>query len=236
MNLSAHEKIVRDALGGEKMMSSQALSRVIAANKLCDLHQFAPERHFDNAPNRSMICDRWEKGLKVYLDRAIELGAPLDEKKRTPKNRKGALSAFGAATHALADFYAHTNWVELGVERGDYETLAPLWNDTCHVSDFPDELQSGYFNLRHGLSGCPRSGPPAGYRYCHERLAKDYPDKGHGADYIQTPGMTHYELAMSLATRATVQLWEVLHRRIVARYGAVTDAEAVFFGLNGQLR
>src|SRR5579859_5845094 len=76
MNLKAHEQILQDALGNRNIMSSQALSWIITANKLCDLHQLAPERHFDNAPNREILCDRWKKGLKTYMDQAIELSAP----------------------------------------------------------------------------------------------------------------------------------------------------------------
>jgi hypothetical protein len=237
MNLKVHEKIIRDALGDGNTMSSQALGWVITANKLSDLHQFAPERHFDNAPNREMICERWRRGLKVFMDRAVELSAPTGKGRRTPKDRKGALKAFGAATHALADFYAHTNWVELGAAQGNWEALAPLLGDTCNVSDFPIELESGYFGLWYGFSGCPKTAgklkPPRGYGYCHEQLAKDHPDKGHGAERISTDGPTYHELAVLQATRATRQLWETLHDRIVTKDGVdtATDAEAVFVEL-----
>ena len=237
MNLKVHEKIIRDALGDGNTMSSQALGWVITANKLCDLHQLAPERHFDNAPNREVICDRWKRGLKAFIDRAIELSTPTGNEKRTPKNRKGTLKAFGAATHALADFYSHTNWVELGVARGDWETLAPLLGDACNVSDFPIQLESGYFSLWYGVGGCPKIGgklrPPRGYGYCHEQIAKDHPDKGHGADRVTMGGPTYHELAVLQATRATRQLWKMLHDRIVTKYGAdaATDAEVVFVEL-----
>jgi hypothetical protein len=235
LNLKAHEKILRDALGDGNTMSSQALGWVIVANKLCDLHQLAPERHFDNAPNREAICNRWKCGLKAFIDQTIGLSAQTDNEKRTPKDRKGALKAFGAATHALADFYSHTNWVELGVDRGDWETLAPLLNDRCNVSDFPIQLESGYFNIWYGLSGCPKFGrklkPPKEYSYCHGQLAKDHPDKGHGADRVAVDGPTYHELAVLQATCATRQLWEILHKRIVITYGADTKAEAVFVEL-----
>ena len=234
MNLKVHEQIIREALGDGNTLSSQALGWIITANKLCDLYQFTPERHFDNAPNREMMCERWQRGLKAFSDRAIELSVPTGQTQRRLKNRKGALKAFGAATHALADFYAHTNWVELGVAQGNWETLAPLLGETCNVSDFPIELESGYFSLRYGVSGCPQTAgkpqPPKGYRYCHEQLAKDYPDRGHGADRIDVSGPTYHELAVLQATRATRELWETLHNRIVLKYGAdtATDAEAVF--------
>jgi Heterokaryon incompatibility protein Het-C len=231
MNLKVHEKILRDALGDGNIMSSQALGWVITANKLCDLHQFAPERHFDNAPNREILCEHWKNGLKMYMDQAVDFSAPVHSSRLMPKDRKRAFQAFGAATHALADFYAHTNWVELGVAQGDYETLAPLFGDVCHVNDFPVGLQSGYFSLWYGIRGCPKAGPPIGYQYCHEQIAKDHPDKGHGADYIHTAGPTYHELAVLLASRATLQLWQTLHHRIVASCNTVTDAEAVFLEL-----
>ena len=104
------------------------------------------------------------------------------------------------------------------------------------MSDFPVELESGYFNLWYGASGCPKIAgtlqPPRGYRYCHEQLAKDHPDKGHGADRVTVDGPTYHELAVLQATRATRQLWEMLHDRIITRYGADTDAEAVFVELS----
>jgi hypothetical protein len=236
MNLQVHEKIVRDALDDGNTMSSQALEWVITANKRCDLYQFTPDLHFDNAPYCEVFCERWKRGLKAFIDRAIELSAPRSNERRTLKNRKGALKAFGVATHTLADFYAHTNWVEVGAARGDWETLAPLLGDVCNVNDFPVELESGYFSLRYGVGGCPKVAgmlqPPIGYSYCHEQLAKDHPDKGHGADRVTVDGPTCHELAVLQATRATRQLWETLHDHIIARYSADTDAEAVFVELS----
>jgi hypothetical protein len=236
MNLNVHEKILRDALGDGDTMSEQALGWVITANKLSDLYQLTPERHFDNAPDRETICDRWKYGLKVFLDRAVELSAPMGRERQMLENRKGALKAFGAATHALADFYAHTNWVELSVAQKNLEALAPLFGETCQSSDFPTQLESGYFSLRYGICGCPKVAgeltPPKGYRYCHEQLAKDHPDKGHGAERISVDGPTYHEVAVLLATRATRQLWKALHDGIVGRYtDRTTDAEALFVKL-----
>lgn len=232
MNLRAHEHIVREALGARNLMGPQALNWIITANKRCDLHQFTPELHFDNAPNREVLCQHWNHGLKTYIDQAIAFCAPVCDTRPQPRRRKQALYAFGAATHALADFYAHTNWVELGVMREDYETLAPLLGDTCRENDFPAGLQSGYFSLWNGIHGCPRTGPPPGYQYCHLQLAKDYPDKGHGADYIHGAGCTYFELAMVMAREATLQLWKMLHYRILTTYGPLSDAEALFHTLS----
>jgi hypothetical protein len=216
MIVSVHEDIVRDALGGGHSMSARALGRVIIANKLSDLYQLSPERHFDNAPDRRTLCDRWEHGLKRFLDLAVERGVPEQNAGNVPRNRKGALHALGAATHALADFYAHTNWTELHVAQGQVQTLAPLLGETCDEDRFPTELQSGYFSLRYGLCGCPKKRgelkPPVGYRYCHEQIAKDHPQKGHGGERVN--GTTYHQLAVEQATRATHQLWDVWCQRI----------------------
>jgi hypothetical protein len=58
MNLKVHERILRDALGDGHTMSEQALGWIITANKLSDLYQFTPERHFDNVPDLKSICAR----------------------------------------------------------------------------------------------------------------------------------------------------------------------------------
>ena len=216
-----HEKIVRDALDDGRTLSAQALNWIITANKLSDLYQMSPERHFDNAPDRRTICDRWEHGLKLFLDRSIELAIPVNNANDRPRNRKGALQALGAAMHALADFYAHTNWVELQVAQGRFQALAPLLNERCHEHAFPAGLESGYFSLCYGVCGCPKKSgalkPPGGYRYCHEQLAKDHPEKGHGADRISFADVTYHELAVEQATRATRQMWETFHERIQER-------------------
>ena len=231
MNLKVHEKILRDAFENGNLLSPQALDQVIRANKFSDLHQFSPERHFDNASNREVLCHRWNHGMNLYMEKAIDLSTPISDRSFVLKDRRKALCAFGAATHALADFYAHTNWVELSAVCGDDETLAPLFGNICSVNDFPVGLQSGYFNLRYGICGCPKAGPPPDYEYCHEQLAKDHSDKGHGSDSISTFGLTYHELAVKLATKATFQLWEVLHQRIIERYHTSDDAEAVFLEL-----
>jgi hypothetical protein len=214
VNLGAHGTILRAALEGDASVSPRVLSWLVRTNQCSDLYQWAPERHFDSAPNPVVICQRWRDGLHDLLARAITLSAPARGLRGLVQRWRG-LAALGAATHALADFYAHTNWIELSVARGEPDSLAPLLDSTCDAARFPAGLQSGYFSLRYGLAGCPRSGkrpmPPPGYTYCHLQLAKDYPDHGHGADRPSPEGPTFYELALSQATIATRQMWQLFH-------------------------
>jgi hypothetical protein len=223
MNLAAHERIVREALGDGHTLSEDALAAIVAANKRSDLFQFSPERHFDNARDRTELGERWRGGLHAYLTRAVACCTPVGNEQRRLTNRGAALRAFGAASHALADFYAHTNWVELWAAQGVFDRLAPLLGNAWDDGDFPPELQSGYFSLRYGLVGCPRRGgrpsPPRGYAYCHAQLAKDDADRGHGAERTRPAGPTFHEVAVRLAVQATREAWQNLRMRVLARYG-----------------
>lgn len=228
--LPVHEQIVLDALSGK--MSQDALIDVIEGNKRSDLHQFAPERHFDSASDRTALCERQQRGLSAFFAEAVRLSAPKDDWKQELEDREDALEAFGAVTHAIADFYAHTNWVELRVE-GRVQGPAPILGTDCTTEDFPEELQSGYFSLGSGLDGCPEEDsqllPPEGFRYCHAQLAKDHPDSGHGAERVGDDWPTYHELAVLLARVSTTAAWDGLRQRIIAAYDDEnTDGACIF--------
>ena len=217
MILAVHERIVREALGD--ILSVPALRVVIRANRRSDLHQFAAERHFDNAANPRALCDLWQRGLSAWLARAVARCTPRDPAVTRLLDHRGSLAAFGLATHALADFYAHTNWIELAIARGESPQMAPLLGSVCDPESFPPALQSGYFHPRHGLSGCPRAGPPPGFTYCHAQLNKDAPTRGHGAARPVPGGPTYHDLAVQLAISSTRSSWDALCARIRSAYG-----------------
>jgi hypothetical protein len=230
--LSVHERIVRQALAGQ--VEPWALDRVVAGNEESDLHQFAPERHFDNATGPGDICTRWQDGVRTFLDRAVTYTGPADDRATVLTDREGALRSFGEMSHALQDFYAHSNWIELQFAAGQSPGKASaLVAQECDAARLPAALQTGYFNLGNGPDGCPSTGPlgtgapapPAPFSACHEQLAKDHPDKGHGADKA-LDGRTFHDIAVALATQSTTDAWELLHAGVVERY---TDAT-----MNGQ--
>jgi hypothetical protein len=227
MILSVHTQIVRAALGETGAISPNALRDVVSANLWCDLHQLSPERHFDNGPNPAALCALWQRGVDTYLRRAVAACMPGPPAASQSPDVQTALRAFGQATHALADFYSHTNWIELAVARGEEPLPAPLVDDTCAPDCFPAELQSGYFSVRHGLSGCPTRGgkpcPPAGYRYCHAQLNKDAPNRGHGAERTSPTGTTYHEVAVGLAIAATRESWDALRGRLWEAYGPAAE-------------
>lgn len=182
------------------------------------------------------------------MENAVRLSGPKGKEKRELENRDGALRAFGQATHAIADFYSHTNRVEIHADAGVRPPHAPLFGpgptgpgQTCDPSNLPERLQSGYADLTAfltsgGASWCPSGTPPAGFTCCHEHLSKDEPDKGHGAERPGPPGNqtfitgeTYHTLAVELAMQATAEAWESLRLRIVRRYDSDTvDGECVF--------
>jgi hypothetical protein len=236
-SLDVHEAILKDALGDGNTMSAEALTWVTGSffgggNRGSDRHQMSPERHFDGAKNPAEICDRWKRGLDAFLKKTVELAAPKGAEKRELEDRKGALEAFGEATHALADFYSHTNWVELHELSHNATPLAmpqaPILAQSCDPAAFSSRLHSGYFSVSSGASGCPSGGPPAGYPSCHSQLAKDEATSGHGKDKI-SGNVTYHEAAVALSIRATKSAWKALHDRVVAKYLTdTTDGECVF--------
>lgn len=232
-SLETHEGILREALTAGETMTPEALGWVIGrflggGNLSSDRYQLAAERHFDNAPTPARICELWDRGVNRFLTKAVELSAPVGPENRALRNRRGALEAFGEATHAIADFYSHTDWVEIHVAQGRTANLpaAALSGRTCVASGFPAALQSGYFNVAHGLDGCPPK-PPEGFKYCHSVINKDKADSPHGRQTIAGTNITYYQAARALAVVSTREAWTALRERIAAKYGAAAG-ECVF--------
>lgn len=217
MIVPVHIAIVRAALG--ESLSPWSLRVVERANARCDIYQWQAERHFDSAHDVADLGALWRRGLRRYLTEAVERTA-ASQRRMDPRDWEGALQALGMASHALADFYAHTNWVEL---YGASAPLAPLLGARWPDNAFPADLGSGYFSLRYGIRGCPtRAGspvPPAGHRFCHETLNKDAPQRGHGADPISPSGPTHHAIAVRLAQESTRALWAALRAEVSGALG-----------------
>ena len=115
-----------------------------------------PEWHFDSANDPAAICERWTKGPKALLDAAalaavegfrVTPGTPDDPKKRQSQ-REETLKDYGQYLHAIQDFYAHTNWIELHVAAGKQPNPAPIVDgcDAATLNSLAPGLRSGYFN------------------------------------------------------------------------------------------
>ena len=108
-----HEEITREALAatqptidGETLkFSNRAIQQIVDANKDTDqiVNQFSPEKHFDGEDFLG-----GSKRLVNLKERTI--AKVIDEDPEESSARKD----LGGALHTLQDFYAHSNWVELG--------------------------------------------------------------------------------------------------------------------------
>jgi hypothetical protein len=178
-----------------------------------DLHQFDEFRHFDNASSPTDVCARASQAWSTFINR-IDSGSQISYDPNffydRLLNATDARWAFGELTHALQDFYSHSNWIEISLWTGNSPSEAPLF-PTCSPTALPPELQTGYFklSLENGIKGCPKAGPPQPFKYCHKTLNKDEPNIGHGAE-IAPGGMTYHQWAVQLAVDHTKHLYEMI--------------------------
>lgn len=99
-----HEEITGAALS---FLRADILTALQAANVATDVEFFfVNANHFDD-------CN-FTGGSGVVASSQAEAVAQLDPSTATPEADLLAIRAFGRSLHALQDFYAHTNWVELG--------------------------------------------------------------------------------------------------------------------------
>jgi hypothetical protein len=159
--------------------------------------------HFDNCT--------FDEGLKLILKRT-------DEGNRCVEHEcwDQALGAYGAAIHTVQDFYAHSNWVELGVKSGssidDYANLK-LWTETGGATVREraknHELLSGY-SLPTVPHDCPSKTPT------HSDLGKESANGPPGSNPTNSEkwcNLNYYDSALRLASIATVQYFaDAFHR------------------------
>lgn len=99
-----HEQITAAGLG---FLRPEIISALQVANASTDEEFFfVNANHFDD-------CN-FSGGSAVVADSEGEAVDQLDPSAATPEADLVAIRAFGRALHALQDFYAHSNWIELG--------------------------------------------------------------------------------------------------------------------------
>jgi hypothetical protein len=101
-----HEEITATALS---FLRPEIVTALQVANVQTDI-EFAlvNANHFDD-------CN-FSGGAKVVAKSQAEAVAQLDPSLAGPESDAAAIRAFARSLHALQDFYAHTNWIELGGE------------------------------------------------------------------------------------------------------------------------
>lgn len=224
-DISSHERIVRDALppdGVDNIAMIQILNGPPpgAGAVGSDLYANDAFRHFDNAKNPADICVRARDAWKLFIPILLSGAQPAGPGFTVLSNGPAARSAFGGLAHALADFYSHSNWVELNIAGGQPEQLAAGLFPTCDPAALPNGLHTGFFSPIFGPAGCPLLGPPPGFEQCHLTLNKDGPNTIRGRVPVPGTGMNHFGLAMLLATRATTELYEQVRSLVASRVNA----------------
>ncbi|MDZ8054558.1 MAG: HET-C-related protein [Aulosira sp. ZfuVER01] len=182
-----HEAITREALAAtqpvinnEKLQFSQrAIQQIVDANKDTDqpVNQADTEKHFDGEDflgGSKRLIRLKERSITKVIDSDPEASS--------------ARKDLGGALHTLQDFYAHSNWVEMGHSSPNINTKlgreefsgADKNTPTCPQDPSTlggaglNQLTSGYFLISQGLCGVPtgkcRHGVPV---LCPTGLNKD---------------------------------------------------------------
>jgi hypothetical protein len=100
-----HEEITADGL---YFLRPDVIALLQGFNVATDVQFFFESRyHFDD-------CNFSQAAQTVAFEESAAVAA-LDPANVTPESELLALQAFGHALHSVQDFYAHTNWVELGM-------------------------------------------------------------------------------------------------------------------------
>jgi hypothetical protein len=174
-SLDYHAEITSKAASG--VLSNEQITFVVRANMSQDIRQFESYVHFDNCAfleGANHIRDEWKK-IDAENDRLSQ----------------EALVAFGRLLHTAQDFYSHSNWIELHLER---EPI-PLWD--FQIETLPAGIVSGTWAI-----GFPKkcgSGAPS-----HDELNKDKPDSPEGQKVVESgphQGQTYFMLAWDAALR-----------------------------------
>jgi len=191
-----HRQIMMEAL--REVLRPVYLHLVCEANVRQDnlIGQLHSEYHFDN--------NRISEGfayIAAQREQAVAAMASGSDK---------AWVAFGRALHAAQDFYAHTNYVNLWLEKhGGLEATSPGQIEPWQ-GELDDRLRSGFFNpILWILSRMPLLGGLLQrlpfYTYSHESMNLDHPGRGPAFEY-----------ALVAATKCTRREFEQLIRQAQA--------------------
>jgi len=177
------------------LFKKEARIWIITGNRMVDLNQFDSSLHFDNEDFRGGSLRLTQLKEKIIVDL-------LD----SSKDVRSVWVMIGGALHTLQDFYAHSNWVEMGnhdihpglgrqILGGLNSSNTPCPDDVGTLKgDGFKELTSGYFKLGFNVCDVPKGKCSHGLKAfgCPNGINKDSPAR---------PGFT---TASELAVRASL--------------------------------
>lgn len=178
------------------------------------IHQFESKAHFDNCDfdSATAYVTSLLDEAGTYVDKAQKAKDAGDQVKM--KDAAGdAFFAIGQALHAVQDFYAHTNYVEMQAPKAkrvtDIEVIAP-WRPKGRdrINELRKEgLYSGYV-----FWGVPQLCPDN--TTSHGDLAKDTANTKSGEKKLPNlQNISQYKVAVFLAREASLGLMEDAFKR-----------------------
>jgi hypothetical protein len=201
-DMPTHKKVL------EGLVNNPYLAELRRALYVQDLwHQFESRAHFDNCDfdNALDYVDSLIEEAGTYVA-AIEKAKASGDGTGTQTAAKKAFFALGQALHAVQDFYAHSNYVELQAPKVLVETKLEI------VRPWRKEGRDRIAELRKdGLIsgvvwwGLPQKCLPG--TMSHEDLAKDSEKTKSGGERVaHLQNRSRYQIARSLAREASQQL------------------------------
>ena len=200
-----HIEIMFEALGDH--LGARAVGEMTNAN----IHQdrFAgqfghDEFHFDN--------NAFEKTYRY-----IEQQRALTVESLQKKDAKSAWAAFGRMTHTVQDFYAHSNYVTLWLNRFDGQTppppseIDPLHPDLIHSPDLRSGKTYPPLEYLYFVKSLRRYVLPLIPRDSHAWMNLDSPEQGFKFEYAMQAAIKRtrieYEKTMSGLPRELIALF-----------------------------
>ncbi|MGA7933305.1 MAG: hypothetical protein WCA35_07140 [Kovacikia sp.] len=172
---------ITETVGGVKLkFSRQAHTEIRDANISTDSptgDAWVAEKHFDN--EEFLAATTRLLNLKRYIIGQITSPSP---------NGRNARIALGGALHTIQDFYAHTNWVEMGntgidtrlgrttIPKPPISLQSSPMNDPGMLLSRVPHLTSGYF-LPPTFCSAPPGKTRHGWDICPNGLNKDDPSR-----------------------------------------------------------
>lgn len=156
-------------------------------------HQFESKAHFDNCAFTDGI--NYIAELTDAVDQHIKTSNKIDKDK--------VMFTLGQALHAIQDFYAHSNYVELMQKNHPNfrdVPILPIWlpEGRLKLDKLKEQgLISGQVWWSITGKSCIGNTPT------HAELAKDLENEGHGKDATIWPNWSNFEAARRLAAEAT---------------------------------
>lgn len=176
----------------EKASEKCSESLVSAQYRQDILRQFDATAHFDNCA--------FEQGFAAIDQEFKDIDDILARKKDPASEAVEAMGRVGRVLHAVQDFYAHSNWVELADQAGapfDSELVAPIWLEEGRKRVRNTKgLVSGYV-WWDGPKECQGDVPS------HADMCKDGSDTPRGKEVLKSWKRTAFSAAFETAQVAS---------------------------------